>query len=406
MTRLPHRPLIALLAACALLALAGASASGAAAQKYTDVTKKHWAYASITAVTERGPAGHKVLDDYGELFKPEEPITRELLARSLVLASGHYGEHPKPVAIKDMKESDRYWDVVQVALEYGYMRLDAEGEFRPQEPVPAYQAEAAVVRWLQDKYHSADWSLLKTLRPTEWEPNDGWKPDVPVYFPYTIAARHLELRYNHPAGEDAHETLPTEPIDRAEIAYMFQRAYALGGDWQLYGLADYRKITFPTLSDRQKQIVAFALKYVGYPYVWAGEYPTRRSPYGTQASGGFDCSGFVFYVMQMHFDYPITVNERGASDMAKRAKPRIKRKDLLPGDPIFFAPQGPKSKVSTIYHAGLYLGNGWFIHSTGSSDGVTLDSLDASSYYKKYFAWGRRLLTPDELPPAPGDGTP
>ena len=110
--------------------------------------------------------------------------------------------------------------------------------------------------------------------------------------------------------------------------------------------------------------------------MWAGEYPTKKSPYGAQASGGFDCSGFVFYVMKMHFDYPITVNERGAHDMAERAKPRITRKDLQPGDPIFFGPKGPKSKVETIYHAGLYLGNGWFIHSTGSSDGVTLSSLD------------------------------
>ncbi len=221
-----------------------------------------------------------------------------------------------------------------------------------------------------------------------------------------VASRQLELRYNHPSGEDEHETLPMEAIDRAEVAYMIQRAFAVGGDWQLYGLADYKKVVLPTLSDRQKEVVAFALKFIGYPYVWAGEYPTKKSPYGTQASGGFDCSGFVFYVMMMHFDYPITVNERGASDMAERAKPRITRKNLQPGDPIFFGPEGPKSKVSTIYHAGLYLGNGWFIHSTGSSDGVHLNSLDTSSYYKKYFAWGRRLLTPEELLPEPDPVTP
>ena len=102
--------------------------------------------------------------------------------------------------------------------------------------------------------------------------------------------------------------------------------------------------------------------------------------------------------MKMHFDYPITVNERGAHDMAARAKPRITRKQLQCGDLIFFGPKGPKSGVESIYHAGLYLGDGWFIHSTGSTDGVTLSSLDSSSYYKSYFAWGRRVLTPAELP--------
>ena len=53
--------------------------------------------------------------------------------------------------------------------------------------------------------------------------------------------------------------------------------------------------------------------------------------------------------------------------------------------------------MGSIYHAGLYLGRGWFIHSTGSSDGVTLQSLSASSYYKSMFAWGRRVLKPSEL---------
>jgi len=54
--------------------------------------------------------------------------------------------------------------------------------------------------------------------------------------------------------------------------------------------------------------------------------------------------------------------------------------------------------VASIYHAALYLGHGWFIHSTGSSDGVTLASLNSSSYWKNAFAWGRRVLTPSELP--------
>jgi hypothetical protein len=406
MSRLPHRSLLSTLVALAVLALglAGAQAVAAGAPTYKDVPKTHWAYAAIESVTQRGPEGHKVLDDYGDLFKPEEPITRELLARSLVLASGNYGEDLKPVAVKDVGENERYYDVIQVALNHGYMKLDDEGGFRPQEPVPAYQAEAAVIRWLQEKYSSSDWSLLRTLRPAEWQPNDGWTTEAPVYLPYIVASRQLELRYNHPSGGDAHEVTPLQPIDRAEVAYMFSRAYAVGGDWQLYGLADYRKITFPVLSDRQKQIVRFALKYIGYPYIWAGEYPSKQSPYGVQDAGGFDCSGFVFYVMKMHFEYPITVNERGAHDMAERAKPRIARKALQCGDLIFFGPKGPKSKVETIYHAGLYLGNGWFIHSTGSTDGVMLNSLDASSYYKKYFAWGRRVLTADELPP-PADGS-
>lgn len=379
----------------AALAVAAPSAS---AQTYSDVPTSHWAYKYIKSVTDRGPTGHKLLDDFGTAFKPESAITRAHLARTLVLASGHYGEKVTPVAINDVAPGYRYYNVIQVALHYRYMTLDASGNFSPTGTVPAYKAEASIVRWLKERYSSAaTWTLLYSLKPGRWQPNEGWKTGAPTYLPYVIASRQLQLRFDHGPGSDGHECIPGKAIDRAEIAYMMWRGYRVGSEYLLSGLANFSSITFPTLSDRQKQVARYALKYIGYPYVWGGEYPTKDSPYGTQKSGGFDCSGFVFYVMKMHFGYPITVNERGASAMAAKAKPRITRANLKCGDLIFFGPDGPSSAASTIYHAGLYLGNGWFIHSTGSSDGVTLASLDTSSYYKERFAWGRRLLTSTEL---------
>ncbi len=53
--------------------------------------------------------------------------------------------------------------------------------------------------------------------------------------------------------------------------------------------------------------------------------------------------------------------------------------------------------MTQIYHAGIYLGRGWFIHSTGSSAGVMLASLNTSTYWRDHFAWGRRVLKPAEL---------
>ena len=400
MTRLPHRSLVIIALALCAVASAAVAAPRARAQSYTDVPTSHWAHAAIEAVTERSASGHRLLDDYGSVFRPEQAITRAQLARTLVLASGHYGEKVAAATIKDVGPGHRYYNVIEIALHLGFMNLDSEGNFKPDGPVPASQAEVAIVRWLEERYASSDWTLLTSLKPSRWRPNDGWKTDAPSYLPYIVASRQLQLRYNHPSDADGHEVTPSQAIDRAEVAYMFWRAYAVSGEWMLYGLADYKSIAFPPLSERQKQITRFALKFVGYPYIWAGEYPTKNSPYGPQKAGGFDCSGLLFYIMKMHFEYPITVNERGAHDMAERAKPRITRKQLQSGDLIFFGPKGPKSSVESIYHAGLYLGDGWFIHSTGSTDGVTLSSLDSSSYYKSYFAWGRRVLKPSELPAA------
>lgn len=382
------------LSAATLLVLA----APALAKSYGDVPRTHWAYAQISSVTNRTVHGHRLLDDYGTLFRPERAITRELLARSIVLASGHYGEKITPVRITDVPKGYRYYSVIQMAVHEGYMGLDKGHNFRPTVKVADSTVETVMIRWLRERYATYDWSLLSSLVPSRWRPNDGWTTAARSYLPSIVASRQLGLRYNHPTGGDAHEVTPSQPIDRAEVAYMFYRAYKLASGWQLYGLAGYKDVSFPPLSDRQKQIVRFALKYVGYPYIWAGEYPTKNSPYGAQAAGGFDCSGFVFYVMKMHFGYDgITVNQRGASDMAAAAKPRITRAKLKCGDLIFFGGNGPRSSVGSIYHTGLYLGRGWFIHSTGSSDGVTLQSLNLSSYYKQNFAWGRRVLTAAEL---------
>lgn len=383
-----------------VVAAAGActvGAGSAAAKTYSDVPRGHWARTYISSVTNRTASGYALLHDYGRLFRPERAITRQHLARSLVLASGRYRTRFTPIEIADVQPGHRYYRVIQLAVRHKYLGLDAAGNFRPTKKVTASAAEVAVVRWLKDRYPHADWSLLSTLAPSRWRPNPGWNTGAPAYLPSVVASRQLGLRFNHPAGDDGHEVTPREPIDRAEIAYMFYRGYALASGWELSGLAAYRRINFPALSPRQRQVATLAFKYIGYPYVWGGEFPTENSPYGLQKSGGFDCSGFVFYLMKIRLGYPITVNERGARDMAARAKPRLKRAQLTCGDIIFFGPRGTASSVESIYHAGLYLGNGWFIHSTGSSDGVTLASLNSSSYWKGAFAWGRRLLTPAEL---------
>jgi cell wall-associated NlpC family hydrolase len=394
----PHRIALqsitlAALTAATLLVLV----TPALAKSYSDVPKSHWAYSYIASVTNRSVEGHRLLDDFGTAFRPERAITRAQLARSLVLASGHYGEKITPIEIGDVPVGARYYSAIQMAVRRGYMSLDKDGNFQPTSTVSAYRAETAMIRWLRERYSSFDWSLLGTLQPRRWQPNVGWTTGAPSYLPPLVASRQLQLRFNHSSDGDGHEVTPAEAIDRAEIAYMFHRAYKVAGEWMLYGLADFRSVAFPALSDRQREVVGFALKYIGYPYIWGGEYPTRNSPYGYQKAGGFDCSGYVFYIMKMHFGYGITVNERGAHDMAARAKPRITRSQLKCGDLIFFGPKGPSSSVESIYHAALYLGKGWFIHSTGSSDGVTLASLNTSSYWKAAFAWGRRLLTPSEL---------
>jgi cell wall-associated NlpC family hydrolase len=365
------------------------------AKTYTDVPDNHWAHDRIAWVTNQGPTGNKLLDDYeGGLFRPDRAITRAQLARAVVVASGHQDDKVDDADIADVPAGHPYYHDILVAMKLGLMGGCKDG-FHPDATASTWQVDRAVVRMVRIMNPTVDWKMLGALAPAVWEPNAGWKTGSPKYFATEVAVRYLGLRYNHPSSADGQETSPREAIDRDEVAYVLYMALH-SPSWRLGGLAAFDDVVLPTLTDRQKEVAKFAFKYVGYPYIWGGEYPTKSSPYGTQAHGGFDCSGFVWWVLKMHFGY--TINERVAADMAAAAPRRISRANLVPGDIIFWGPDGPKSKASTIYHTGIYLGKGWFIHSTGSADGVGLASLNWSGWsWKTDFAWGRRVLKKSQI---------
>jgi cell wall-associated NlpC family hydrolase len=67
---------------------------------------------------------------------------------------------------------------------------------------------------------------------------------------------------------------------------------------------------------------------------------------------------------------------------------RIRRANLKPGDLVFFGDRGPSSRPSQVTHMGIYVGKGWFVHSSGQ--GTTLTTL--TGWYADRFAWGRRPL--------------
>ncbi len=380
-------------------ALAALAAPVARAQTYPDVPSGKWARGAIDWVTDQGPAGNKALDDYrGVAFKPDRPITRAQLARALVVVSGHAGDVLiSQVDLPDTPPEHPYYLDIELCLKLGLLGRYADG-FRPDVPATTAQVNRAVVKLLRLRNPTLDWRMLGAVTPRAWQPNPGWTTGAPQYFPYEVAAHFLNLRYNHPAGSDAQEVSPNEPIGRDEVAYSLYQAFHLSS-WQLGSLSWFDSVSLPTLTRRQKQIVSFAFKYIGYPYVWGGEYPTRYSPYGTQAHGGFDCSGFVWWVMKISMHYPIADSQRTAGAMAAGARRRITRADLVPGDLIFFGPNGPKSTASSIYHAALYLGHGWFIHSSGyAANGVNLGSLNWSGWsWQHDFAWGRRVLRAGEF---------
>jgi cell wall-associated NlpC family hydrolase len=223
---------------------------------------------------------------------------------------------------------------------------------------------------------------------------------APSRFGTEAVARLLGLRINHPAALDSIELSPGEPATHAEAAYSAARILKFGelDVASVEGAAD--TFVLPAYTPWQKRILSTAARFIGFPYVWGGESETTTSPYGRQVHGGFDCSGFVWRVYKLQA-YP---DEGNLADVLKGrttyamsgevpAAKRVTFAKLQPADVIFFGPAGPKSKPAQVDHMGIYLGNGWFIHS--SDYGVAVAQL--SGWYAQRFAWARRPLAEASL---------
>jgi cell wall-associated NlpC family hydrolase len=218
---------------------------------------------------------------------------------------------------------------------------------------------------------------------------------VPARFGTEAVARLLGLRLNHPASQDSLELRPGDPATRAEAAYSVAQlldfdGFAAAG---LQSLAD--AFTLPELDDWQKRILTTAVARIGMPYIWGGTSDGPETEFGVTSRGGYDCSGFVWRVYKLQA-YP----DAGALASVLRGRttyqmsgevPRAQRIGLAklePADVVFFGDKGPRSQPSQVGHMGLYLGNGWFIHS--SEYGVAVARLDG--WYAREFAWARRPL--------------
>lgn len=109
-----------------------------------------------------------------------------------------------------------------------------------------------------------------------------------------------------------------------------------------------------------------------------------RYQYGGTTKNGFDCSGFTSYVFQQ---FDITLS-RSSRDQAN-AGTKIAKKDLRPGDLVFFNTNG-----KNISHVGIYLGDDIMIHSS-TTRGVVKDNIN-DAYYAQRYVTSARVLSDEQ----------
>ena len=144
-----------------------------------------------------------------------------------------------------------------------------------------------------------------------------------------------------------------------------------------YGTEGYIRSDFLDLtesSSSNSDIAATAKQYLGTGHVYGGASPR-----------GFDCSGFTMYVYSQHgYSLPHSATSQWQSGLGARV---YSISELQPGDLVFFNdPSRNAGKACS--HAGIYTGDGQFIHSSSSRSGGVIVSSLTSGYYNTYFVGG------------------
>lgn len=135
------------------------------------------------------------------------------------------------------------------------------------------------------------------------------------------------------------------------------------------------EITYTTTATTglRNEIVAYSKQFVGNPYVYGG----------TSLTNGADCSGFTMKIYE-NFDITIPRTAQAQYDAAEK----IQKKDLLPGDLLFYG-----SNAGNISHVTMYIGNNEVIHASNSAPypkgGIKVSNIG----YREPCGYGRLIKT-------------
>jgi cell wall-associated NlpC family hydrolase len=114
--------------------------------------------------------------------------------------------------------------------------------------------------------------------------------------------------------------------------------------------------------DEANDVTLYAISLVGTPYRWGGNTPDT----------GFDCSGLIGYVYKTRAGL---VAPRTVASLVHWGQ-AVPADAVRTGDLVVFAPRGAAT------HAGIYVGEGRFVHAPSAGGEVRLDLL-ASTYWAK-----------------------
>ncbi|MBL6632437.1 MAG: C40 family peptidase [Candidatus Nanopelagicales bacterium] len=119
----------------------------------------------------------------------------------------------------------------------------------------------------------------------------------------------------------------------------------------------------------REQILTVARKQLGDPYRAGGAGPDS-----------FDCGGFTQFVFKRALGMDIARTSRGQYQQVQR----VKTKEALPGDLVFFFEGGA-------HHVGIYLGDGQMIDAPRPGERISVNPISGSWWGRSFTGIGRIL---------------
>jgi cell wall-associated NlpC family hydrolase len=102
---------------------------------------------------------------------------------------------------------------------------------------------------------------------------------------------------------------------------------------------------------------------------------------GSSPETGFDCSGFVRHVFSESLGLALPHNAAAIS----QAGERVEKKELQPGDLVFF-----NTMRRAFSHVGIYLGDNQFVHAPRSGARVRIEDM-GDRYWSRRYNGARRI---------------
>lgn len=145
---------------------------------------------------------------------------------------------------------------------------------------------------------------------------------------------------------------------------------------QFISMISYGDSLFTGNAQQVDDIISFAKNFLGTPYHFGGTTPA-----------GFDCSGFIYYIMG-NFGMSLTRTSYGLAEFGEN----VSLSEIRPGDLMFFKGRNPNS--TNVGHVAMVIEVGpgviKFIHAS-TSRGVVIDNFTTSKYYIPRFIKAKRL---------------